>query len=86
MRTNNTYLQARCKRLTARRGPLRALVAVEHSIITAIWHMLTDNLPYHDLGGTYFAQRDPERATRRAITALNQLGCTVTLNPIQAAA
>ncbi|CAM5702181.1 hypothetical protein [Streptomyces canus] len=29
VRTNNTYLQARCKRLTARRGPLRALVAVE---------------------------------------------------------
>ncbi|MDX2680602.1 cupin domain-containing protein [Streptomyces sp. NY05-11A] len=34
-----------------------------------------------ELGGTYFTQRDPERATRRAITALNQLGYTVTLNP-----
>jgi len=80
-RTKDTYLQARYKRLTARRGPLKALVAIEHSIITAIWHMLTDNVPYQDLGGTYFAQRDPERATRRAITALNQLGYTVTLNP-----
>ncbi|MFK4223426.1 hypothetical protein [Streptomyces sp. NPDC019890] len=38
------------------------------------------------LGGTYFAQRDPERATRRAITALNQLGYTVTLNPMENAA
>ncbi|MBT2423808.1 transposase [Streptomyces sp. ISL-22] len=36
-RTKNSYLQARCKRLTARRGPIRALIAVEHSIITAIW-------------------------------------------------
>lgn len=86
VRTNNTYLQARYKRLTAHRGPLRALVAVEHSITTAIWHMLTDHVPYHELGGTYFAQRDPERATRRAITALNQLGYTVTLNPIEDAA
>lgn len=86
VRTNNTYLQARCKRLTARRGPLRALVAVEHSIITAIWHMLTDNVPYHELGGTYFTQRDPERATRRAITALSQLGYTATLNPLEGAA
>ncbi|MDQ1042171.1 IS110 family transposase [Streptomyces sp. V4I2] len=86
VRTNNTYLQARYKRLTARRGPLRALVAVEHSIITAIWHMLTDDVPYHELGGTYFTQRDPERATRRAITALNQLGYTVTLNPLEGAA
>lgn len=86
MRTKDTYLQARYKRLTARRGPMRALVAVEHSIITAIWHMLTDNVTYHELGGTYFAQRDPERATRRAISALNQLGYTVTLNPLEGAA
>jgi transposase len=86
VKTKDTYLQARYKRLTARRGPLRALVAVEHSIITAIWHMLTDNVPYRELGGTYFSQRDPERATRRAINALNQLGYTVTLNPIEDAA
>jgi hypothetical protein len=63
-----------------------ALVAIEHSIITAIWHMLTDHKPYHDLGGTYFTQRDPERATRRAITALNHLGYTVTLNPMDSPA
>ncbi|MBZ9645195.1 IS110 family transposase [Streptomyces sp. PSKA30] len=85
-RTKDTYLQARYKRLTARRGPLKALAAVEHSIITAIWHMLTNNIPYHELGGSYFTQRDPERATRRAINALNQLGYTVTLNPIGDAA
>ncbi|MCY0938099.1 hypothetical protein [Streptomyces sp. H34-S4] len=86
VRTKDTYLAARYKRLTARRGPLRALVAVEHSIITAIWHMLTDHQPYDELGGTYFTQRDPERATRRAINALNQLGYTVTLNPLETAA
>ncbi|MFJ9352928.1 IS110 family RNA-guided transposase [Streptomyces mirabilis] len=85
-RTKDTYLQARYKRLTARRGPMRALVAVEHSIITAIWHMLTDNVPYQELGGTYFTQRDPERSTRRAINTLNQLGYTVTLNPLESAA
>ncbi|MFJ1562117.1 IS110 family transposase, partial [Streptomyces mirabilis] len=59
----------------------RALVAVEHSIITALWHMLTDNVPYQELGATYYTQRDPERATRRAVNQLNQLGYTVTLNP-----
>jgi hypothetical protein len=85
VRTQDTYLQARYKRLTARRGMMKALVAVEHSIVTAIWHMLTDNRPYHELGGTYFAQRDPERATRRAITQLNQLGYSVTLNPLDTA-
>jgi transposase len=85
-RTNGTYLQARYRRLTSRRGVMKAQVAVEHLITTAIWHMLTTNSPYHDLGGAYFAQRDPERSTRRAITQLNQLGFTVTLNPIGNAA
>ncbi|MFG3296849.1 transposase [Streptomyces sp. NPDC048179] len=80
-RTKDSFLQARYKRLTARRGPIRALVAVEHSITTAIWHMLHDNVPYHELGGDYFTRRDRERATRRAINQLNQLGFTVTLNP-----
>jgi hypothetical protein len=42
---------------------------------------LRPGLPDQELGGTYFTQRDPERATRRAINQLNQLGYTVTLNP-----
>jgi transposase len=45
--------------------------------------MLTDHKPYQELGGAYFTQRDPEQATRRAIT---QLGYTVTLNPIEGTA
>ncbi|MGW6412982.1 transposase [Streptomyces vinaceus] len=85
-RSKDTYLAACFKRLAARRGAMKAVVALEHSIITSIWHMLTDRKPYHDLGGAYFAQRDPERATRRAITQLNQLGYTVTLNPMETAA
>ncbi|MET7520682.1 IS110 family transposase [Streptomyces sp. NPDC005480] len=85
-RTKNTYLQARYRRLTARRGPTKALVAIEHSIIIAIWHMLTDNVPYQELGGTYFTQRDPERAARKAVGQLNQLGYRVTLDPIDSAA
>jgi hypothetical protein len=44
-RTKGSILQARYKRLTARRGPIKALVAVEHSIIIAVWHMLSDNVP-----------------------------------------
>ncbi len=48
--------------------------------------MLTDNVAYQELGGDYFTRRDPERATRRAITQLNQLGYTVTLNPRETAA
>ncbi|MDX3697243.1 transposase [Streptomyces europaeiscabiei] len=70
VRTKDAYLAARYKRLAARRGSLRALVAVEHSIITVVWHMFTDDVGYQELGGTCFTRRDPERATRRTITQL----------------
>ncbi|EST28984.1 hypothetical protein [Streptomyces roseochromogenus] len=42
--------------------------------------MLSDNVTYRELGA-YFTQRNPQRATRRAINALNQHGYTVTRNP-----
>ena len=65
IRTNDSYLQAQYKRLKPRLGHGRALGAVKHSIICAIWHMLTTGELYHDLGGDYFRKRDPERQTKR---------------------
>ena len=79
---DSTFLGARYRRLSGRIGRLKALVAIEHSIITAVWHMLSVNVEYHELGGDHHVRRDPARATRRAIRALNQLGYTVQLNPI----
>ncbi|WP_073947420.1 hypothetical protein [Streptomyces kebangsaanensis] len=84
-RTKGSFLRARYERLTARRGPIKALVAVEHSITTAIRHMLDDNVPHQELGDSYFTQRDPERAARRAVSRLNELGHRVGLDPMDAA-
>jgi transposase len=78
-----TFIGARYRRLAARIGRLKALVAIEHTIITAAWHVLSANTDYHDLGGDHHIRRNPDRARHRAIQALNQLGYTVTLNPIQ---
>lgn len=84
LRTKDTYLSAQYRRLVRRLGnKQKAIVALEHSILTSVWHMLTTNTDYHDLGRDYFLRRDPERERRRAITALNKLGYTVTLNPIE---
>ena len=66
-------------------GQKKAIVAVEHSILTAAWHMLTDDVDYHDLGGDYFARLDPERAMRRIVRQANALGFTVRFDPIHAA-
>ena len=84
-RSKNTYLAARYRRIMARRGRKRALVALQHSILTSIWHMFTHNIDYHDLGANYFLERTGKtRATRRLISQLNHLGYQVMLNPLQA--
>jgi transposase len=84
LRTKDTYLSAQYRRLIRRLGnKQKALVALEHSILSAAWHMLSTQRDYQDLGADHFTKLDPERARRRAITALNRLGYTVTLNPIE---
>ena len=86
IRTNDSYLQAQYQRLRPRIGHGRALGAVKHSIICAIWHMLTNGELYNDLGGDYFRRRDPERQTRRLVAQLERLGHKVTLEELPQAA
>lgn len=83
-RSRNTYLGVQYARLVRRLGSKqKAIVALEHSILISVWHMLADSQDYHDLGADFFLHREPDRERRRAITALNKLGYTVTLNPIE---
>jgi transposase len=76
-----TFLGARYRRLARRIGKLKALVAIEHSILTATWHVLSANTNYHDLGGDYHAKRDPQQALRRISRDANLLGYTVRFDP-----
>jgi transposase len=78
-RTRDTYLAAQYQRVRARRGANRASLAVAHSLLTAVWHMLQTGETYLDPGGDYYTRRDPERTTRRLIAQLERLGHTVTL-------
>lgn len=83
VQVKNSYVQAQYRRLAARRGPMRAQVAVQHSILVAVWHMLSTGAGYHDLGGDYFVRLDPERAKRRIVRQANALGLTVRFEPIE---
>jgi transposase len=86
LRTNDSYLQALYRRKKSQLGHARALGAVKHSILCAIWHMLTTGELYRDLGGDYYQRRDPERQTRRLVAQLERLGHTVTLQETPLAA
>ena len=79
--TKGTYLAAQYGRLAARRGAKRAAVAVGHSILVSVYHILTDDQGYHDLGGTYFDARDRQAVERRLVRRLEELGHKVTLEP-----
>ncbi|MFF4258738.1 IS110 family transposase [Streptomyces sp. NPDC001663] len=75
-RTKGTYLYAHYRRLIRRMGKKRALVAVMHKIVIAMWHMLTNDARYQDLGPSHW-QQDPHQAKRRQqrlIAELSALG------------
>jgi transposase len=78
-RTRDTYLAAQYQRVRARRGANRASLAVAHSLLVAVWHMLQTGETYLDPGGDYYTRRDPARTTRRLVTQLERLGYSVTL-------
>jgi transposase len=84
--THGTYLSAKYKRIAARRGPKKALVAVEHAILTAVWSMAHTGALYDDPGADYFTRRNPERMKKHALNQLQRLGYDVILNPAAATA
>jgi transposase len=80
IRTKNTYPRAQYEQVKRRRGHNKAVTAVAHSILIAAHHILKNDVPYHDLGGDYFARRaDPQRLTKRLVAQLQRLGHNVTL-------
>jgi len=84
--TKGTYLAAQYRRLAARRGKKRALVAVGHTILVIAYHVLKDGTVYQELGGDFFERLDPERLTHSLVRRLEKLGHEVTLKPKEGAA
>jgi transposase len=79
--TKHTYLAALYRRMQARRGTKKALVAVGHAILVIIYHILSRKEPYQDLGANYFDERDRHAVQRRLVRRLEQLGYQVTIQP-----
>jgi transposase len=84
-RTNGTYLSAKYRRIAARRGPVKAIVAVEHAMLIAIWNMLSTGTLYNDPGADFYTRLNPDKAKNRALDQLRKMGYDVTLNPLAAA-
>jgi hypothetical protein len=76
-------LGARYRRLVKRTGKMKALVAIERSILVVVWHLLSDpNARFVDLGADFYERRlDKDRRTRDLVRQLMALGHEVSLSP-----
>lgn len=81
-RTRGTYFEAKYRRLRARRGPQKALIALAASLLTAIYHVIRDNTEYRDLGADHFDRlANKNLLAKRYLRRLEKLGYHVTVQP-----
>lgn len=80
-RTKNTFYNARYHRLAARRGKKRAAVAVAHSILKSVYHVLKDDVPYRELGADYLNSRMEAKRKKYLKQELEKMGYKVQILP-----
>lgn len=73
----DTFLAARFRRLYPRRGGSRALVAIEHTLIVAVRHILANGEVFKELGADYYPQRNQSRTKIRAVKDFERMGFDV---------
>lgn len=80
-RTRRSYFHGMYQRIKARRGHKRALIAIAHAMLSTMWHLLSRNSEYADIGVHQQHQPDPQRLADHLVQRLQQLGYAVSLSP-----
>jgi transposase len=83
-RKKDCYLSAQFKRLAARRGVKRAVMAVAHTMLVIGYHMLKTGQGYHELGGDYLERINKHQLQRYYVKRLQRLGLVITIEPATA--
>ena len=76
-KNKSSFFYAKKQRIAVRRGKKRANLAVAHSILIVIYHMLKDDADFRDLGSDYYNQFNTEQKANSYIKKLRSLGCNV---------
>jgi transposase len=82
VRCKQSYLRAQFLRLKSRCGPKKAIMAVAASMLTAAYFMLRDGTDYRDLGFDYYDRIDREKAAKRHLRRLKELGFHVEITRV----
>ena len=83
-RTKSTYLAAQFKRLAKRRGGKRAAMAVAHTLLIMIYHMLRNHQAYRELGEDHYEKLNPEAKVNKLVRQIAKLGFAADLTPVAA--
>lgn len=78
-KNKNSFFHAQYQRISIRRGKNRATIAVAHSILISIYHMLKDGMEFVDLGADYYNQFNTEKKANSYIKKLESLGYAVAI-------
>ncbi|MBM4369796.1 MAG: IS110 family transposase [Deltaproteobacteria bacterium] len=84
-RAKGSYLRALFYRLRARRGPLKALIAVARTMLQSAYHMLRNGEAYRELGEKHFDTLNQMRTARRLVQRLQKMGYAVNITGLPAA-
>lgn len=77
-RTRRSYFAAQHRRLKSRRGAKRASIAVAHSLLVTVYHLLKENKTYVDLGKDFFDKHgNADHRARKMLKQLEKLGYKV---------
>lgn len=79
-----SFFAAQYSKIAIRRGKNRAKVAVAHSMLIAIWHILKDGVEFHDLGSDYYNQFNREKKAKALLKKLNGLGFDISFEDFEA--
>lgn len=74
VKNKKSYFYTQFMRISAHRGKKRAYVAVAHSMLVAIYHILKDGVVFKDLGADYYNQFNKERKIKAYLKKLKALG------------
>ena len=85
IKNKKSYFSAQYQRICAHRGKKRAIVAVAHSMLVAIYHILKDGTPFMDLGAGYYNQFNRDRKINSYLKKLRELGWEASATAVQPA-
>jgi hypothetical protein len=79
-RTKNTYLGAKYRKLAARISKKKALIALAHTMLVSMYHMIKKKESYHELGATYLETLHKERTLKNLKKRIESFGYAVELS------